>query len=192
MINIDEKKYVVVESFINSKNAIYMGEDFKKYCMAIKAESDPSSDNAPATYGHPLTYDLLISRIFYMNDLLGERLYPTYCYGRWYKPGSELKIHTDADPCEISVTLNLLGDPYPINFLINDNIVSVTLAPGDAVVYKGCQVPHGREPFRGRECVQAFLHYVRANGPKYFHAFDLQRKKVLGDPYKHLNRDLIT
>ena len=39
---------------------------------------------------------------------------------------------------------------------------------GDAVIYKGMDVEHWREPFKGDHQAQVFLHYVRVDG-KYAH-----------------------
>jgi len=177
---LDRDNYVVINDFLHQHTAITIGNEFKKNCVENFAKSDISVPGAPAIYGHPIVSHILYSNIFFMNDLIGERLYPTYCYGRWYKKGSELKPHTDVEPCEISVTLNLLGDPWPIYFTKPDGqTASVTLTPGDAVVYKGIKSMHWREKFDGKECVQVFLHYVKIFGPNYFHAFDLQRNKRL-------------
>jgi hypothetical protein len=36
---------------------------------------------------------------------------------------------------------------------------------GDAVMYLGCEVLHGRNPFEGVYNAQVFFHYVDQNGP---------------------------
>jgi hypothetical protein len=168
--------YVVVKDFIHQDGADQIGKEFRKYCVDSFAKADTQVPGSPAVYNHPLIHQLLFSKIFYMNDLIGERLYPTYCYARWYKTGAELKQHTDAEACEISVSVNLFGDPWAIYFTKPDNTIeSVTLNPGDAVIYKGVKSVHWREKFTGKECVQAFLHYVTIHGPNYLHAFDLAR-----------------
>ena len=40
---------------------------------------------------------------------------------------------------------------------------AINLKPGDAVIYKGCDVKHWREPYEGDYHIQTF-HYVDANG----------------------------
>lgn len=171
--------YVVVEGFLHRDAAVYAGKEFRKDCIEKFVKADTQVPGSPALYGHTIIDQILISKIFYMNDLLGERLYPTYCYARWYKAGAELKPHTDAEACEISVSLNLLGDTWPIYFTKPDgSVAEVLLNSGDAVIYKGIQSSHWREKFNGVECVQAFLHYVKIYGPNYHHAFDLQRNSV--------------
>ena len=108
-------------------------------------------------------------------------LIPTYSYARIYEKGSILKRHKDRPSCEISTTLNLGGDPWPIfidptgsNNVIDEyrNImkpdapkgVKVDLNPGDMLVYSGCELEHWREEFTGNICGQVFLHYNHLNG----------------------------
>jgi hypothetical protein len=173
---LQQNNYFVVRDFLHQDGADFVGKDFKKFCVENFAKPDSQVPNSPCVYNHPLVHQMLISKIFYMNDLVGERLYPTYCYARWYKTGAELKPHTDAEACEISVSVNLLGDPWAIYFTKPDGSSSgVTLNQGDAVIYKGMKSVHWREKFEGKECVQAFLHYITINGPHYFHAFDSVR-----------------
>ena len=108
-------------------------------------------------------------------------LIPTYSYARIYEKGSILKRHKDRPSCEISTTLNLGGDPWPIfidptgtNNVIDEyrNIhkpdapkgIKVDLEPGDMLVYSGCELEHWREEFTGNICGQVFLHYNHLNG----------------------------
>ena len=74
------------------------------------------------------------------------KLYPNYTYSRNYSKGDELLKHIDRSACEISTTLNLGGDPWPIY-----------LEPKKNKAIK--KLYHWREPFQGDECVQVFLHY---------------------------------
>jgi hypothetical protein len=170
---LEKNNYFVVRDFFHQDGAEFVSKDFKKHCIEKFSKPDSQVPNSPAVYNHPLIQQMLFSKIFYMNDLIGERLYPTYCYARWYKTGAELKPHTDAEACEISVSVNLSGDGWPIYFTKPDGTTNgVTLQQGDAVIYKGVKSVHWREKFDGKECVQAFLHYITITGPNYFHAFD--------------------
>ena len=49
-----------------------------------------------------------------MKKTTGLNLIPCYTYARIYKYGDELKRHKDRPSCEISCTLNLGGDKWPI------------------------------------------------------------------------------
>ena len=117
-----------------------------------------------------------------MEKVTGLKLYPAYTYARIYKKGDELRRHKDRPSCEISTTVNLGGDPWPIfidgtgaNNVIDErkNIVKpnapagtkVLLEVGDMLVYSGCELEHWREPFDGNICGQVFLHYNHVNGP---------------------------
>ena len=120
-----------------------------------------------------------------MQKTTSLELVPCYSYTRIYKYGDELKRHKDRPSCEISCTMNLGGDTWPI-FLEpsgeeNKEGISVILNPGDILVYKGQLLEHWREPFQGYECTQVFLHYNNKNGPLgETNLYD--RRPVLGLP----------
>ena len=63
-------------------------------------------------------------------------LIETYSYARIYKKGDELKRHKDRPSCEISTTLNLGGEPWPI-FIDGTGANSVV----DAVSYTHLTLP---------------------------------------------------
>ena len=98
-----------------------------------------------------------------MEKTTGLKLYPAYTYARIYKKGDELKRHKDRFSCEISTTMNLGGDDWPIYLepsgKENMKGVKVNLKPGDMLIYFGSELEHWREKFEGEECVQVFLHY---------------------------------
>jgi hypothetical protein len=116
-----------------------------------------------------------------MEKATGLKLYPAYTYARIYKKGDELKRHKDRFSCEISTTMNLGGDDWPIYLEPNSELggviegfgyvskntkgVRVDLKPGDMLVYSGCELEHWREKFKGKECVQVFLHYNNRKTP---------------------------
>lgn len=177
--SLQKNNFVVVEEFLHPETAKHLGAEFKSDCIRNFVKSDSNVSNAPAVYMYPLFVNLLHSKIFFMNDLIGEKLYPTYSYARWYQRGAELKPHVDNESCEISVTLNLGGDTWPIYMTApSGEICEIVLTPGDAVVYRGMRSEHWREKFAGTECIQVFLHYVRIDGPNVNHAFDLKRHGV--------------
>ena len=97
------------------------------------------------------------------------KLYSSYSYARIYKKGDELKRHKDRFSCEISTTMNLGGDDWPIYLEPSGEVgkkgIKVDLKPGDMLVYSGCDLEHWREPFKGKECIQVFLHYNNRRTP---------------------------
>jgi hypothetical protein len=143
---------------------------------------------------------LLMYMIPVMKAKTGLELIPTYTYTRLYEKGNILHRHKDRPSCEISTTLHLGGDEWPI-FLDPteaNNILSgfetttvvkagapkgvqVDLKVGDMLIYSGCDLEHWREPFQGNVCSQVFLHYNHANGPfAKTNLFD--KRPILGIP----------
>ena len=117
-----------------------------------------------------------------VQSIIGEKLYPTYFYDRFYFRGQELSKHTDRGACEISVTVNIshnLDYDWPIYFELPDGkIEEFTMQPGDGVIYHGITLPHWREPMKGGKDSyhhQCFFHYVRADGDYLQHAFDIAK-----------------
>ena len=139
----------------------------------------------PNTYSHyaDMVMETLLMKVLpIMKKETGLKLIPTYSYARAYKKGDILRRHKDRPSCEISTTLNLGGDPWPI-FIDGtgaDSVIDeykqihkpnapegtkVLLEVGDMLVYSGCELEHWREPFEGNICGQVFLHYNHVNGP---------------------------
>ena len=126
----------------------------------------------PNTYSHyadPVMETLLVKMLPVMAKETGLELIPTYSYSRIYKKGDELKRHKDRFSCEISTTMNLGGDDWPIYLEPSGEVgkkgIKVDLKPGDMLVYSGCELEHWREKFKGKECVQVFLHYNNRKTP---------------------------
>ena len=144
-----------------------------------------TDQQVPNTYSHysDMVMETLMMKVLpKMQQETGLQLIPTYAYARLYKKGDILKRHKDRPSCEISTTINLGGDPWPIfidgtgsNNVVDEykNIhkpnapkgTKVLLEVGDMLVYSGCELEHWREPFEGNICGQVFLHYNHVNGP---------------------------
>ena len=155
----------------------------------------------PNTYSHYADHvmeTLLMKMLPVMKKETGLDLIPTYSYSRIYKNGDILRRHKDRPSCEISTTLNLGGEPWPI-FIDGtgaDTVIDeyknmhkpnapegtkVLLEVGDMLVYSGCELEHWREPFEGNTCGQVFLHYNHVNGP-FAEKNRFDRRPMLGIP----------
>jgi len=134
-----------------------------------------------AKYADRFMETLLVKTIDVMQKKTGLKLVPTYSYTRLYRTGNILNRHKDRPSCEISTTLCLGGDHWPIYLDPTgaDNVieeykgivkpgaplgVEVNLKPGDMLIYSGCELEHWRKPFEGKLCGQVFLHYNHADG----------------------------
>jgi len=125
---------------------------------------------AHSKYADPAMETMLLLLHEKMELATGLKLFPTYSYYRVYRTGDDLKPHTDRQSCEISCTLcfNYSYQNEEVSWPIYMNGVPVVLAPGDMVIYRGCELEHWREEFFGSADdwhVQGFFHYVDANGP---------------------------
>ena len=124
---------------------------------------DEQVENTYCAYSDIAMETLLLKCQPAMEKATGLKLYPAYSYARAYKKGDELKRHKDRFSCEISTTMNLGGDPWPIYLEPSGETgkkgVQVNLKQGDMLVYRGIDLEHWREKFKGKECVQVFLHY---------------------------------
>jgi len=121
-----------------------------------------TDEQVPNTYSHYADIameTLLAGALPVMEKKTGLKLQPTYSYARIYKDGDILKRHKDRFSCEISTTLNLGGDPWPIYLNDGKKNIKVDLKPGDMLIYQGTVLDHWRKKFEGDHCCQVFLHY---------------------------------
>jgi len=189
-----KNKYVVIHQAISKDLATFIYNYFsmKKQvydtCLkqryispyeVVLGEYEPSDGQIPNTYS--CYADIVMETLMLkcqpiMEKTTGLKLRPAYTYARIYKKGDVLKRHKDRFSCEISTTMNLGGDAWPIYLdptgannvvdekknLIKPNApkgIKVDLKPGDMLVYSGCELEHWRNKFKGEECAQVFLHY---------------------------------
>jgi len=118
----------------------------------------------PETYSHyaDIVMETLLQKVKPIMEKKSQiELIETYSYARIYKKGDELHRHKDRYSCEISTTMHLGGDEWSI-YLEPD--IKVDLKQGDMLMYRGCDLEHWRETFKGNECAQVFLHYNDASG----------------------------
>ena len=197
---IKKNKYTIIKQAISKDLATFIANYFRMQkqvydtCKAARYFSpfesiigyyeDPVDGQIPNTYSHYADIameTLLLKCQPDMEKATGLKLYPAYTYARIYKKGDELKRHKDRFSCEISTTMNLGGDDWPIYLEPNSKLggviegfgyvskntkgVRVDLKPGDMLVYRGCELEHWREKFKGKECVQVFLHYNNRKTP---------------------------
>ena len=199
-----EKHFLVIKQAIDTKVAEFVFNYFmmkrqvaktfykERYINAHTHEWGTWTDEqVPNTYSHyadTAMETLLLAVQPKMEKATGLKLNPTYSYARIYKKGDILNRHKDRFSCEISTTMNLGGDEWPIylenkknvgnasdidpktgkNYLVStDNKgKEIILKPGDMLVYKGQILEHWREVFLGDNCAQVFLHYndVKSEG----------------------------
>ena len=142
---------------------------FENILGTYETGSDAQIPNTYAHYADIAMETLMLKCQPEMEKITGLKLYPAYTYARMYKKGDELTRHKDRFSCEISTTMNLGGDHWPIYLEPSGEVgkkgIKIDLKPGDMLVYSVCKLEHWREKFKGKECVQVFLHYNNRKTP---------------------------
>jgi hypothetical protein len=185
MTEFSENGYVLVKGFLD-KQSINTFSRYFEYKVNRHSETVTSDESSSIMcYADPLAEVILKNALPDVETASGLELYPTYSFTRVYQKGEELKPHVDRPSCEISVTCNIatIGKAWPIYMKATGKAPTMQiLEPGDAVVYKGCEVTHWRDTAVDTEInVQLTLHYVDKNGPNSMYAFDERRSLGLGN-----------
>ena len=115
---------------------------------------DEQMPNTYSSYSDIAMETLMLKCQPIMEKTTKLKLYPAYTYARIYKKGDVLKRHKDRFGCEISTTMNLGGDDWPIYLEPSGKEgmkgIKVDLKPGDMLVYRGCELEHWREKLKGK------------------------------------------
>jgi hypothetical protein len=137
---------------------------------------DEQCPKAYAHYADIAMETLLLQTLPTVEKHTKLKLIPTYSYARMYTHGDELKRHKDRLSCEVSASVNLGGDLWPIYIdptgKPEQRGIKVGLTPGDMIIYKGDKLEHWREKFNGLKCGQVFLHYNKKTPEAQDNIFD--------------------
>lgn len=130
-----------------------------------------------------------------IGEITGADLLPSYDYFRIYQKDDVCRVHSDRPSCEHSVSLTLAysdGVPWPLQVgstpvtreepcvedFGDEPFTSVEMQPGDAVLYRGIDLRHGRtQPNPNQWSAHLFLFWVERAGKFAQHAFDAERLK---------------
>ena len=181
--SLERDGYVYVPGFFDELT-MELVSLYAEYCLrrgTWSFEDVPRGDefSKHAFYSDPLSEVLLMKSVDSMSEITQKKLTPTYSFFRIYDYLDELEPHVDRPSCEYSVTINVFSKKiWPI-FMQDRNKPdtkpsSFDLSPGDAVVYKACNVSHWREKMINKDnfTVQFTLHYVDLDGPFAKYKYD--------------------
>ena len=193
-MSLHDKKYIVVKKIL-SEELVKIYYDYmvnkERVCATLldnryinpfsKAYGFFNDPQAPGTYSlyGDLLFDNMMTHLKPRIEKETElELTEMYTYARNYRMRDELLRHKDRKSCEISGTINLGGDPWPIYIDPNpehgefkkvngvekyissgEKGVEVLLEPGDCMLYLGTKCEHWRDPLTDKSCSQVFLHY---------------------------------
>jgi hypothetical protein len=192
MTEFQQKGYVLIKNFIDPQSvqtiSKYLENALKRYPENNQGGNGDSS--AISWYADPLIEYILETSTAELEKITGFSLFPSYSFTRAYQKNEELKPHVDRPACEISVTCHIatIGKPWPIWMQTpGGEPTEYILEPGDACVYKGCEVKHWRTPATDTDInVQMMLHYVNQKGPSANYRYDkrpalgLSKRSALG------------
>ena len=203
----EENGYVVVARDFVSSDIAEMFTQYALFEMVNNEEhkNDSQVPGAYSEYANNLVETLLIHSQEKVESHTGKKLIPTYSYYRVYKPGDVLTDHKDRPSCEISTTI-MMGYRYDCSLkdgrqidggynwtlhgYVNGEKKYFPHSSGGAVIYKGCELEHGRDKFDVGEYsyqVQVFLHYVDADGP-YAKEWAFDKRPSVGLKRETINR----
>lgn len=181
MTQLQMQGYSHLSGFLSKDSCAELTAELKRIVAEGGTGNDKQCPLSEAVHG-AVIFDSLLEQLLPNFEIAsGKKLYPTYAYARLYAPGEELKIHTDRPACEISatITLGFEGNPWPIYMGDESgaNASKIMMDVGDAVLYRGCDKHHWRDPYKeGKWHAQVFLHYVDANGPHVEWKYDKRPK----------------
>jgi hypothetical protein len=119
-------------------------------------------------YADPLIEVLLSTCKESIEQATGKELLPTYSHVYIYQSDDELHAHTTRESREISVVVEIASKVESSEIILqhkNENR-SFVLTPGNAIIYKGCELTQSVKPLINNQInVQIMLHYVDKNGP---------------------------
>jgi len=182
-----ESFLVMIQFAVGTTRSTYLGD-----VAHLKFTKKDTYDFYGPLY-HPLVtfHWALTSKIA---ELTGAAVLPSYAYFRVYQEGDICRVHSDRGACEHSMSLTLAySDGKPWEFVVGTEDVNpeessqrmvqedfgdepyttVTMNPGDAILYRGPFRRHGRiVPNPNRWSAHVFLHWVEKGGPYAEYAFE--------------------
>ena len=174
-MSLEEKKYKLLDLNLGFEDSIV--KNFEEYIRINKLQPEHNSLVSHKTIDIYMENLTSIIHRKYLTSIIEKetdlKLIPTYCYVRKYFQGSILFPHTDRDACEISLSYCISGPEWEINMEDNTLITKI----GNAVIYKGCEILHGRFKPSSGEVIQVFSHWVISDGAKSNNAYDDGKNK---------------
>ncbi len=175
MTDFQQNNYAVLRKKL-SPDLITACQQYIRIQQAKKGYFNPEEDQLSlGKYGDPLMESLLPILQPILEEQTGLTLWPTYSYVRIYRANAQLVKHKDRHACEISTSVTIdegEGEKWPIFLETPTGTMENLLRTGDMLIYKGIEQAHWRPPLKQAYWVQAFFHYVDANGNYASQKFD--------------------
>lgn len=170
-VDLPERGYVRVPSIIGPLHTAairrYVGELIERNVVTL---GDGQVSQRYVYHNDPHLAHLHESITPLVSTLSRKPMRASYRYLSAYTTGSELQVHTDREQCEVTVSVlvdysPLVGEkaPWPIYLRCPSATMAVFQSVGEALVFRGQDVPHFREKIQaGHSCIVVLFHYVDA------------------------------
>jgi len=162
-----EQRYCELPALINEAHAKALGRYYRELIRSGWELGDAQVSNR---YGQ---HNEVMARYFhhqftaFLDRIAGEPIKPSYTYVSAYRAGAMLRAHVDRKQCEFTLSLVIDGEdaecssPWPLWLNASQGKVALTQRTGDGVLFRGCELPHWREPSATpRDSTILLFHYV--------------------------------
>lgn len=187
-MSFEKNGYEIIDKVISTETAELLAMEFQllKENVYFQNGIDPNNETYSgdsqvsksfAWYGAFCFESLLMYVHPTLEKIIGKRLHPTYSYARIYYNGATMARHVDRPSCQYSATITISVDetgPWEIWMTNLAGVAKPLVLPvGSMAVYSGDILEHWREePYKGKRQIQAFLHFVDADGIYADHKYD--------------------
>jgi hypothetical protein len=179
-MSLETDKFILIKNAISRETCKLLAREFRiardlAATVEYPGEEFPYRDiqvERSFSWDSPLCIEALSDSLIkeVVENELKEAVYPTYSYARIYYNGAEMPIHIDRSSSEYSVSCCIdveIDNPWHLGIeTIRGETLYVEQEPGDIILYKGNELKHWRNPYKGTEQINAFMFYVKANGPR--------------------------
>jgi len=185
-MSLETEKYILIKNALSKDVCKLVAREFRMardmaglvpYPNEKFPYKDTQVDNSFSWYS-PLCFEALSDSLIkpIVENAIGEQIFPTYSYARIYYNGATMARHMDRSASEYSVSCCIDVDPsYKWHLgveTVRGEKLYVEQEIGDIILYKGNELYHWRDAYQGSEQINAFMFYVRANGPRSELKFD--------------------
>jgi hypothetical protein len=166
----DQRRYCLLPSLVRKTHALALGRYYRD--QIAHGDWARGDEQVRLRYGQ---HNETMSRFFhhqltdFVGRVAGEPVRPSYTYVSAYQEGAVLRPHVDRKQCIFTLSLCIASSQsiegrskgWPLWFQAEEGKVSITQEVGDAVLFRGCELPHWRDrPSPAAASTTLLFHYV--------------------------------
>lgn len=174
----DEVTFTLPETFLSNQILHHHTFNYPNLLSTFE-ESDEYIEKATTVVNYPEYKSLCASIRKEVESILKVELYPSYYVNHYYSVGAALGGNYEKRNREYTLCLQIssnLTEEWPLKLVNRSNeLISLNLQPGDAVLYKGLELAAKSSPLPSRHgpdglpdddtyCHRMFFNFVDADG----------------------------